>query len=763
MDNKKNRFMIQNGAILRRIAPDIKNGYGEKEPLRSFEESQIFINQQIQQLENQYKQIDPINLLDEIFVAIDYPKAYVAKSYQINSLYNNANLEVVGSAEWKDENDEMGRLDIVRGPIKSFRQVNDIVQNHYSKKIIKKESDRIHGVNLLTPESQITQSMSRFFDKIETVELCFFQVSSLSKLLTRLNQLLSSEIPLTEDNVIKIGHAIYISLNVTQEEITALKRSKNIQIESLQRLKNFNPLRSVSIATARDTYTPNQKLNKLVYLSPSGSLPKVGMVDGGVYNCNNDFLQLVSEHYAVNDLPSNIAVEHGTSVASVLMYGELPDIEKTVVTPELTVESIRALPSKIDDLMFNLLDLDDILKKAIPKLPNVKIWNISIGPKGPILDEHIGALTAILDTLAYKYDVLFVIAVGNTGTEQGYARRIQTPADAVNNFAVTAYTKIDGKHLTAAYSSIGPGREGGKMKPDIIEHGGNGDNDTILTFSSNYYFLNKQQGTSFAAPLIARLLAKTLWCFPELDVLSLRATVTQYLALGFDKSSNIYQDSKGELDTNPRRLVEAASNEFRIKYSGELTTGTEVLIDVPIPNKLEDKTLEFTWTTAIKTDVDPNRPDAYTKFGIEDTFYADANKYEFYNKDTKKTKRAKINDMDTVQTLLEQGFTQRQQPISHDKGYLTTPVELKNEDEASKRRQLKWDTVKSQRINVRVNSLDNPFIKLHAISRDSSHERVSYCVILSIRAKNDIGLYQRTLTQYPQLIPLTQIVNSARV
>jgi hypothetical protein len=444
------------------------------------------------------------------------------------------------------------------------------------------------------------------------------------------------------------------------------------------------------------------------------------------------------------------------------MYGELPE-ETQTITPELAVESIRGLPSELDELGVDLIDLDNVLQEAIPALSQIKIWNVSIGPKGPILDDHIGSLTAILDKLAYEHDVLFVIAVGNTGAQQGIAKRLQTPADAVNNFAVTAFAQFHGQRSIATYASIGPGREGGKMKPDMAAHGGIETSDIILTLSSNEWFLNEQQGTSFAAPLISRLLTKILWLFPELDILELRASVTQYLALNFNAGRDIYTDAKGILDALPEEILEAEQDEFRIKYSGELTAGTEVLVDVPVPTELEGKTIEFTWTTAVKTDVDPSRPDAYTRFGIEDTLYPDADKYEFFNTETRQSRRAHLENESEVQYLLEHGFTQRQLPVARGKQYLTTPIEFDTKDEASRRRQLKWDTLKSQKVNLRTASLNQPFIKLHALSRDGSRERVRYCVVLSIRVKNDLGLYQRTLNQYPDLIPLTARVDSGRV
>lgn len=762
MDNRKqHRYMIQNGDVLRRIAPDIVRGFGTKELLRSLEESQDFINQEVSRLESDYKKTSQENMLDEVFVAVDYPKTYVAKSYQIASLYRESGLTVVGTAEWQDPNNEVGRCDIVRGTIEAFKSVASIAQDAVTNKI-KNEIDRVWGIELLSPIDSVDSTIRQLSDIAEVIELSFFDVPDIQELLMRLNEILQLEIPLSKDDVIRVDRALYLYLKTTNSNIAALRDANFIQKASVQRLNQFNPLRSAAVATARDMYSAKQRRNNLIYTAPSRPLPVVGLIDGGVDFRGGDFLERVHEVYSVEALPSNQALEHGTSVASVLMYGELPG-RGGQVTPDLAVESIRVLPSQTDDLMLSLIDLDNILKEAIPELSQIKIWNISVGPRGPVMDDHIGSLTAILDKLAFQYNVLFVIAIGNTGQEQGIARRMQTPADAVNNLAVTAFTDLFGDHQTAAYSSIGPGREGGKMKPDISGHGGSENNDPILTLSTSEWFLNEQQGTSFAAPLVARLLTMALWRFPELNVLDLRAAVTQYLALNFDRGRDIYFDSKGELSSDVERLIEAAPNEFRIKYTGELTAGADVLMNVPIPEYFQDKTIELTWTTAVKTDVDPSRPDAYTKFGIEDTLYPDADKYEFYNKETKKVQRQRTDDEEAVQVLLENGFTQRQQPVAHDKAYLTTPNPLDSKDEASRRRQLKWDTVKSQKLNVRVNSLNRPFIKLHALSRDASHERVSYSVILSIRGKNDLGLYQRTLSRFPQLIPTIERVDSGRV
>lgn len=242
------------------------------------------------------------------------------------------------------------------------------------------------------------------------------------------------------------------------------------------------------------------------------ALPWVGIIDGGV-KIKEAAFYTVEQLYEVNTLPSRQFIEHGTSVASVVLYGDLNSSARNV-SPDFRIVSVRALPSK-EDMEFNLVNLEEIIEEVIPKYPNVKIWNLSIGPKGPIQDEIVSSLTWLLDKLAYERDLIFVIAAGNTGNEQGIGRRVQIPGDSVNNITVSSYYNSGSSKQPAPYNSIGPGREGAKLKPDIIEHGGALPIDPILTFSSMGYAQNKVAGTSFAAPLVTRKLAQILSQYPD--------------------------------------------------------------------------------------------------------------------------------------------------------------------------------------------------------------------------------------------------------
>jgi hypothetical protein len=66
------------------------------------------------------------------------------------------------------------------------------------------------------------------------------------------------------------------------------------------------------------------------------------------------------------------------------------------------------------------------------------------------------------------------IAVGNSGESDWTSgnARIQTPADCVNALSIGGCDRVGAGWKRAPYSSIGPGRSPGIMKPDGVAFGG---------------------------------------------------------------------------------------------------------------------------------------------------------------------------------------------------------------------------------------------------------------------------------------------------
>ena len=109
-----------------------------------------------------------------------------------------------------------------------------------------------------------------------------------------------------------------------------------------------------------------------------------------------------------------------------------------------------------------------------------------------------------------------------------------------------------------------------------------------------------------------------------------------------------------------------------------------------------------------------------------------------------------------AEILLAQGFKQSVYPKREPTKYM---------DETERRNELlKWDTTKTQRIGKMVSSLNNPFIRLHGLSRSDNRDRINYSVIVTVKLINDVNIYQNVLTRYKSLQPVqTQSENRLQV
>src|SRR5262249_8520554 len=116
-----------------------------------------------------------------------------------------------------------------------------------------------------------------------------------------------------------------------------------------------------------------------------------------------------------------------------------------------------------------LLRIKDVLEQR-----QYDFIGLSIGPAQAIEDDDVHAWTAVLDPFFSTGSVLSACVVGNNGEGDKKAglNRIQTPADCVNGFSVGACDSVDSGWRRAPYSSVGPGRTPGRVKPDAVAFGG---------------------------------------------------------------------------------------------------------------------------------------------------------------------------------------------------------------------------------------------------------------------------------------------------
>lgn len=220
--------------------------------------------------------------------------------------------------------------------------------------------------------------------------------------------------------------------------------------------------------------------------------------------------------------------QHGTSVASLVVWGELtagasalpnPIYVRPIMRPDGASRPGLRPECTPDDVL--LVDLVHSAVRRIfvgtgdeaPAAPTTKIINISVGDAHRPFDGFaMSAWARLLDWLAYEYKVLFVVSAGNNDDDltllvpresvstlprdqqsqlamkallaADFHRRLFAPAESINALTVGAlhsdaslYATVTGRHVLfsdgglAPYSCIGPGFRRG-IKPDVLFPGG---------------------------------------------------------------------------------------------------------------------------------------------------------------------------------------------------------------------------------------------------------------------------------------------------
>ncbi|KJD36442.1 hypothetical protein PW52_04590 [Tamlana sedimentorum] len=312
------------------------------------------------------------------------------------------------------------------------------------------------------------------------------------------------------------------------------KHSKLIDfLESHPLVKKINlpPIITQSYSRKPSITGENFKIPKF---KENQQYPKICIVDGGVSDIYSDWIErrwgLLS--------PSDKDEAHGTFIAGLTILGQ--SLNGQQICKELDgckIIDLDILPKqeKHSTYYSKPLEFFNELEEAVQQLTietGVRIFNFSLN-----IDEHAStsgySLPAqILDGIAEKNDVIFVISAGNTNAPwirkewpddnlealkilaKSRNDTIKTPAESSRNISVTALNPpdVDGTipYALSNYSCRGPGLRAG-LKPDFAHIGGSGTKSA--KFGHGLYSLDGTSkiidgcGTSYAAPNVAKTLA----------------------------------------------------------------------------------------------------------------------------------------------------------------------------------------------------------------------------------------------------------------
>ena len=137
---------------------------------------------------------------------------------------------------------------------------------------------------------------------------------------------------------------------------------------------------------------------------------------------------------------------HGTAMASLIIHGELDAVSQPLDRPIYARPILRSDPADAqprraertpDDIL--LIDLIHSAIKRIcegeanrpPAAPSVKIINLSLGDESRLFERDLSPWARLLDWLAFKYRVLFVVSAGNCDG----GLQLATPRNTLNAMA----------------------------------------------------------------------------------------------------------------------------------------------------------------------------------------------------------------------------------------------------------------------------------------------------------------------------------------
>ena len=411
---------------------------------------------------------------------------------------------------------------------------------------------------------------------------------------------------------IHAGGLCFIGAMSPVQKINDLARFSFLRaVREMPKLRVFDPvIRSVRSRAKPITLPPAAPIDRDI---------RVAIFDGGLPDNSN--LKTWVQCYDAPGVgaPAPELLQHGQSATSAALFGHLMPGE-TAPVPYTKIDHYRVLDQNSAADPLNLVDVLDRIRSILETSPTYDFINLSIGPKLAIEDDDVHAWTAVLDEQLAEGKTLATIAVGNDGELDALAKlnRVQVPADCVNAVSVGACDRFSGNWKRASYSSVGPGRSPGLIKPDLVAFGGSQQEPYLVLEPSNALGLIQTAGTSFAAPHSMRVGTGVRAHFGSL----LSPLVVRALLIHTAETRNHPQPEVGwgRVSDEIDEIVVCKDGVVRVVYQGTLSASKYLRARLPMPASQLTGMVSITATCCYATPIDSAHPSNYTRSGIE-TFF----------------------------------------------------------------------------------------------------------------------------------------------
>lgn len=719
--------ILANGEKLAKEITKGKSG-GPKNLPYTYEEAKKRITNDMNNLSNEIKEHSELYLENELIINVRMAENFIAKSYLPSIFNKKESMEFVGARIYNrkiiDNKEIKSKLYFVKCSKDNLDWfMNDLNIDNFNDTQIK-QLRSIEKIDILNAEEK-TLGFDEKKEEYE-VEIVLHPLKYEKTIaLTKLNNYLE------EGSIIKEyeNGPIFILAKVKQKNL--------LNISKYNFLRTIHPMREINLPELRTFEGSN--LPRIPESKEINNKIKIGVFDGGA-NDENIYLKPYLKNYDLASLPSEEnTLQHGNAVCGTVLYGEINRYknEEQLPVPKCTVESFRVLPEK------NLYTVIDNIESTVNSRDDIDIYNISFGPRGPILDDQINRFTYSLDKLALK-NKIFCIAVGNDGKVMKPFNRIQAPSDAVNCIGVGSYSKFDGEIYRAEYSCIGEGREGGKLKPDLLAFGGD-ERNLFQAISLDGTSRLMTAGTSFSSPIVAGKVGEISQVSEELDPIMAR---TLLIHSAHKELNNGEEEGFGILEDNIENIIKCSENKVTILYKGFIIPSRCIKLPIPLPDiSNQTGTINFNWTICTLTDVSTLDSDLYTNSCIEETFYPNSNMFSFTKKGEKAVKIDIRNQTELVNKLEVLGYKKSKNPIGDT---------AKRRNELQRRLDYKWDTISRKTKGKKIDGVNDPFLIISALSRDEGDLRkVRFSVAITVEMKKYNGnMYADILNKYQVLEPI---------
>lgn len=742
----KRNFLLGKGERLtERVV--ITSGGGPKIPPYTFDEAKRRLKPMLDQV------VAEINALPSEACPNDFAMAtitlnpeYIAKSYHPTELLRAVGLETVGSRSRRltPESRSKGRKPeetlttelFVVGKRQSFQRWangfeswNEFISPGASQLIELEEISFPEAASKLKGLIGTTKKKSVF-----EIVLHMGEEDAERGMLGKFKQYLGSlNIQADFDRRFYAGGLCFLEVMAPHETVIDIARFSLVRVvRKMPRLRLLNPaFRTSSFDKAMTVVLPD--------VNSMDENVKVAIFDGGIPQ-NHPITRWVTPYDTVGiGEPEQSLFEHGVGVTSAFLFGHI-EPGKPLSTPFSNVDHYRVLDN---DPAVNPYELYEVLDRISNVLAtkHYDFINISLGPTLPIEDDEVHAWTAVLDEHLADGETLATIAVGNDGEGDSSigANRIQVPSDCVNALSIGACDSPEKGWRRASYSSVGPGRSPGIVKPDLVDFGGSIGRPFLTLDSIIGNRLLPTGGTSFSAPATLRLGAGVKAHFGNaLNALAIRA-----LLVHCAESTDIarFEVGWGRISRSINDIVTCNDNMMRVVFQGKIRASKYLRAPIPLPNGDLKGKVKVKATLVYTTACDAHHPDNYTRSGLEVTFRPH------------KDKRRKVGPGEAMPIHpISKPFFQKEQ-----KSFQT--------EEELRRDAWKWENCLHGEVSFLGKSLSESFFDIHYNARAEGHndtksQELEYALVITVEAKNVADLYDQVVRKYATLLePLIPVID----